>query len=873
MKLETKTMIEVNDVSMRFRMANDKIQSLKEYAIAMAKRQLRYKDFWVFKHITFQVKKGEVVGIIGRNGAGKSTLLKIIAGVLAPTDGNVELYGNVVPMLELGSGFDIELSGRENIYLNGSVLGYSEAFIKEKYNEIVEFSGLEEFIEVPIRNYSSGMLMRLAFSIATMVRPEILIVDEILAVGDEAFQRKSKRKMLELMSGGTTVLFVSHSIDQIREMCNRVVWLEQGEVRLEGEPKKVCDAYQEFLNPDKGKQDILKGQNAQEAEKYFMDVLFIYGELGEDYYWRVAHQKEQLLAGNICSSEVFQEEITETLIKKYRMFILVGCEMTKQLKSFLAGAKACNKTVLISKKMGETIETSEYSYYEQTEVLCDRQEQLAEWRLYDREILPYMDLQELSDQELINYHQAKVELEKHKEDDIRIGYFILLEKDDWSKVEEIVFQLMETNSNIILYLNQAISMEKLETKFANRIRSVEITDREEIIRLYSSLDLLIGYISNKKQGRDAWRTWLQAGIVKVPALFVSENTDAILFPELISSEIITSSLSGWVEQINLFIKDSELRRKNGQQAYETIQENYTAITTGISFANYIKDKMGSNQVLFVTDIKMDSEKAYLLQYLLQCKRQGKDVLILNHQEQMEDIQFQDEIFPVISKKVIYIYGSIDTMIADGIETYEMLQSYPNIKHKYYWIQGNSIECYQTGDFSRFRAIQSYHSCIALQYLTSSSLCQQWLKDVFQIESTILPIENILENNIPVQKADKVKILIEGSKYYKDLELDHVFHIVAKLDKSKYEIVYLAAGAIEKDWYYMDQRIETTHLEEVIKLYQECQILLQGVSETRYKTAIQLMNERHGFCVVEGKDYDGLYINRAVMMIESYQIER
>lgn len=241
-------MLKVDNVSMRFRMANDRIESLKEYVIALLRGKLHYKDFWVFKNISFEVEKGEVIGIVGKNGAGKSTLLKIIAGVLTPTEGTVTANGNIVPMLELGSGFDVELSGRENIFLNGAILGYSEEFLKEKYNEILEFSELGDFIETPIRNYSSGMLMRLAFSIATVVQPEILIVDEILAVGDQGFQVKSKNRMLELMGGGTTVLFVSHSLGQIREMCNRVVWIEGGEIRMMGDTKEVCDEYEKYWN-------------------------------------------------------------------------------------------------------------------------------------------------------------------------------------------------------------------------------------------------------------------------------------------------------------------------------------------------------------------------------------------------------------------------------------------------------------------------------------------------------------------------------------------------------------------------------------------------------------------------------------------------
>lgn len=239
----SKKMIEVSDVTMRFRMNTDRIMSLKEFVTTALRGKLHYEEFTALNNVSFEVRKGETLGLIGRNGAGKSTLLKVISGILKPTEGSVTCYGNVVPMLELGSGFDMDLTGRENIFLNGAILGYSEEFLKAKYDEIAEFSELGKFLDMPIRNYSSGMLARLAFSIATVVNPEILIVDEILAVGDAAFQEKSRRRMMELMSGGTTVLFVSHSLEQIRQMCSRVVWLERGTVKMIGPTQEICDAY------------------------------------------------------------------------------------------------------------------------------------------------------------------------------------------------------------------------------------------------------------------------------------------------------------------------------------------------------------------------------------------------------------------------------------------------------------------------------------------------------------------------------------------------------------------------------------------------------------------------------------------------------
>ncbi len=237
-------MIQADHVSLCYRMNYDMVRSMKEYIVQLLRGNVKYDEFWALKDISFTVDKGEVLGVIGNNGAGKSTLLKVISRILKPTEGTVAVGGNVVPMLELGSGFDFDLTGHENIFLNGAILGYSEEFLNAKYDEIVAFSELGQFIHVPLRNYSSGMIMRLAFSVATVVNPDILIVDEILAVGDAAFQEKSKARMMELMHGGTTVLFVSHSLPQIREMCDKVLWLEHGQVKMVGPTEDICNIYE-----------------------------------------------------------------------------------------------------------------------------------------------------------------------------------------------------------------------------------------------------------------------------------------------------------------------------------------------------------------------------------------------------------------------------------------------------------------------------------------------------------------------------------------------------------------------------------------------------------------------------------------------------
>jgi len=238
-------MIRIKNVSMKFNMDIEKDFSMKQAFINFftKKKKKKTEYFWALKNVTFSVNKGDVVGLIGSNGAGKSTLLKVVSGVMKPTSGKVEVDGVISPMIELGAGFDQNLTARENIYLNGAILGYSKKFLDSKFDEIVEFSELKDFLDVPVKNFSSGMTAKLAFSIATIVDPEILIVDEILSVGDLRFQEKSKNKMMEMIKGGTTVLYVSHSLESIKDLCNKVVWLDHGQVVKMGDTKEICDEY------------------------------------------------------------------------------------------------------------------------------------------------------------------------------------------------------------------------------------------------------------------------------------------------------------------------------------------------------------------------------------------------------------------------------------------------------------------------------------------------------------------------------------------------------------------------------------------------------------------------------------------------------
>lgn len=238
-----KTVIHVKDATVRFNIASEKIDNLKEYFIKIIKKQLRFKEFLALKNVNLEVKRGESWGIVGNNGAGKSTLLRLICGVITPDTGSVNINGSISPMLELGTGFDPQLTGGENIFIQGALLGHSKSFMKKHYEEIVEFSELADFLDMPIKNYSSGMQARLAFAIATVVKPDILIVDEVLSVGDAGFQKKCVNRMNELISGSSTLLFVSHSNDMVKQLCEKAIWLHKGEVVMTGNSAEVCEAY------------------------------------------------------------------------------------------------------------------------------------------------------------------------------------------------------------------------------------------------------------------------------------------------------------------------------------------------------------------------------------------------------------------------------------------------------------------------------------------------------------------------------------------------------------------------------------------------------------------------------------------------------
>ena len=240
---EKKVIIDVNHVTVRFNLATQKIDNLKEYFVKLVKRQLMFQEFLALKDVSFQVREGEAWALIGTNGSGKSTMLKAISGIMKPYKGSITVDGTVAPLIELGAGFDNDMTARENIFLNGCILGHTEKFMADHFDEIVEFAEIGQFLDSPIKNYSSGMRARLGFAIATMVKPDILIVDEVLAVGDYKFRQKCENRMQEMLKNGTTLLFVSHNIEEVRRLCTHAIWIDKGVARMQGEVKEVCDAY------------------------------------------------------------------------------------------------------------------------------------------------------------------------------------------------------------------------------------------------------------------------------------------------------------------------------------------------------------------------------------------------------------------------------------------------------------------------------------------------------------------------------------------------------------------------------------------------------------------------------------------------------
>ena len=242
--MDNKVMVKVDNVSMKFNLSSEKFDSFKEYVIKSIKNQVSFEEFWALKNVSFEVLKGDALGLIGLNGSGKSTMLKTIAGVLKPTEGTVTVYGTVAPLIELGAGFDMALTARENVFLNGALLGHSRKEMEEYYEDIVSFSELRDFMDVPVKNFSSGMVSRLGFAIATIGTPDILIVDEVLAVGDFRFQEKCEERIQDMVRKGTTILFVSHSIQQVKKICNKIAWLEKGKLKRFGDAQTICSEYE-----------------------------------------------------------------------------------------------------------------------------------------------------------------------------------------------------------------------------------------------------------------------------------------------------------------------------------------------------------------------------------------------------------------------------------------------------------------------------------------------------------------------------------------------------------------------------------------------------------------------------------------------------
>ena len=316
-----KNIIDVDHVSIRFNLASEKVNNLKEYAIKMVKHELMFQEFMALDDVNLHVKAGESWGLIGMNGSGKSTLLKAITGILQPFEGSIKVRGNIAPMIELGAGFDMELTARENIFLNGAVLGHSREFMEEHFNDIVDFAGIHNFLDSPIKNYSSGMKARLGFAVATMVNPEILIVDEVLSVGDYQFRKKCNERMEEMLSGGTTLLYVSHNIDSVKQLCDHAMWLDHGHVIMSGPSDEVCDAYntrqEQLFKLEKKENEEKKSKMRKYEYDYLIVGAGLFGAVFAAEAYRAGKRclvidRREHIGGNI-----YTEQIEDINVHKY----------------------------------------------------------------------------------------------------------------------------------------------------------------------------------------------------------------------------------------------------------------------------------------------------------------------------------------------------------------------------------------------------------------------------------------------------------------------------------------------------------------------------------------------------------------------------
>ncbi len=702
---QNKIMIKAEGLSMKFRLASDKVQSLKEFVITSLNGKLKFNDFWVFQNLNFEVHKGEIVGIVGRNGAGKSTLLKIIAGVLAPTRGKVTLGGNVVPMLELGSGFDFELSGRENIYLNGAILGYSKDLIDKNYDEILQFSELGDFIHEPIRNYSSGMMMRLAFSIATIINPEILIVDEILAVGDESFQKKSKRKMLELMGGGTTVLFVSHSLPQIREMCNRVIWLDGGKLRMQGDAKIVCDAYEDFINPKPAIQVEQKSARNIDAAQYCMDILLIYTD-GLNISEKLTVLKEQFLAANLTSHEIYEEDVTEEIITQYQIILFYECDYQKNFGTVQWIKLANKRFVVLSDSQDRIEEWSEHAAFDGA--MCHTQAGLQLWKREQKDIYwnPYATTEEWQSVSRQAYQERHELLRKNfseLKNDEEIYHFnqIRREADHMSSDKKNINVLTGTiNRNEIPLIQNKLDFIQEQNKDAE-IRLVVPSGCETYFS-NSSFEIR-KYVNNLDLARQL--------------IFTDQNID------ISRDEFEKTKYRRISEMIHIPYYFGE---RDSEADKNANPEQFTTIYTGYRAGKFMIDHMNPLTAFFLQNFSDGDNSKMTARLAAAHFEKGENVTVFVAGPADMDIDSNGVNVPVISRGKADLYAGIDKAYAMDASSFTFILNYANIHNREYYIEKWEPGLVAPGSLERFQANQSYCPQVKVEYFTSSRECQGWL---------------------------------------------------------------------------------------------------------------------------------------------------
>lgn len=650
---------------------------------------------------------------------------------------------------------------------------------------------------------------------------------------------------------------------------------------------------------------VNSGDSENLAGKYYMDVLFINGcYLPHPSRYRVTHQREQLLAGNLTSNEVFYTDLKLELLPNYRMFIFYRCPYTETVGTFIQLAKKYHKTVLFdiddlvidrkytdkvpyvqkmekkdkkvydegvmlirktlclcdgaittTERLAEELKQYVPEVYINRNVVSDRMEQLSEWAVYDRDILPYKEKAILkSTSEKASYKAARKEWSTHKKSGIRLGYFSgsITHNSDFEIILPVLVKVLEKYEKIELCLVGDLDLPEELKPYRKKIRRMERVDWQQLPRLIASVDInLVPLEKNVFNEAKSENKWTEAALVKVPTIGSKVGALEAAIEDGVNGYLCDSKQE-WYEKLVDLIENKRKRDTLAKAAYQKVKKYYTTIETGYVFAKYIKSKMNSNIVFVLPTAQISGGSLVVLKHGKILMDAGREVCIFNEgYEESNYLEVDGEKIPVINKNRVGIFASIDRCVATLWSTMDFVTQYPNIKERYYLVQGYETNFGSPGEFFRFRANQTYNSCIQIQYITISKWCQRWLKEKFEKEAAYIPNGLDLQLFYPVERkfSGKVRILVEGNSEDSFKNVDESFRIIELLDPQKYEIWYLSYQGKGKDFYRVDKFLHKIPHSKVAEVYRKCHILIKSSILESFSYPPLEMMATGGFVVV------------------------